>query len=959
MGGRATGVVHFRGLTPQNAGVASGFGRKLLDYVLEPVRAGRVRSNWATRTLEDGTVVSAAFTGNMSIVTIVSPRAASAAVEEVDVDLWIPRGFVLYPASNDAPRGWGLPIVQVTSDDHTPYDPINRAPGLDTARWTEDGALGQVLLSAVPTAGYPDEDDTIVPLIFHATVALHPEDDFAQPELGAVYAAYRIEFADFTAQSPDAGAAEQLAIETNKRVVFEAVNDHRVSIGRDPIALPIRGLYDGAQTAAEIMHASHTLGHFSATFPNPYQTAEDRLTKEGFRSYIPNGESDSRNHNHGENAIANALTATNIGTDPDGQPIYDIVPGGDINGADAFDGWLASPPHLAQIESTVFDKGFATTTVGFKHAFATQHFMHHTQWVSCGNRFWRSENAEIPVLSWFGFASLNLAWETWPVALDNSSPFTPPTDPFTILTPLRDSDDKLFWLRYHYANETDASLDFRNATVPALDGRIFMRGRAIAVVPHDGWVWAAAIQKLDDPDTAGASIYRLIALTHEDDDQDVDTKTNGMTAKLRLWYVDIPAGDFLSANPQSTIRSVYGDENEGFPWDQVNSPYSWRGGDVIDVGTSDGSAPDLLKYDAQWVFNASGTKAICLRSFGEYADYADLYFPASLGTVNEPTTLQSTALELTIGGDASGSPSHALNWYGVPAGSTAQPVDVGDPFGDWLYITNPIAAGYDANGLVSFCMNTWLVNPAATTVAMSRVDRAQFTFTSDYDFAPIVINAGITYSRSIYRGWADAMPFVDMASVLDVQDQVVFGFGVIQRFEFPSATDPQQINPAWVPCWDGTSSPIQRAVVWRAGDLLSDRAFANPDGTVFSLRALCYQVSAGGSYLWIGAQLPLSQNRVLLPSYAAADSDWVASYVMQPQPSVLFRIVTDSTNCEFFLDVDWGCSPTPSSTLTTLLEGDAGCRGGWMTSSFADESELADMIGITGASPRTLYARAV
>ena len=53
------------------------------------------------------------------------------------------------------------------------------------------------------------------------------------------------------------------------------------------------------------------------------------------------------------------------------------------------------------------------------------------------------------------------------------------------------------------------------------------------------------------------------------------------------------------------------------------------------------------------------------------------------------------------------------------------------------------------------------------------------------------------------------------------------------------------------------------------------------------------------------------------------------------------------------------CVPSPTSTLTTLLEGDAACRGGWMQTSFAEEAALVDMLHITGENPRTLYARAV
>lgn len=958
--GRYTGVVRFRGVTPANANLANEWGRNLVHDIMQPVLAGKLRVNKGAVRLADGTEIRAQFNGTVPIVTILSPPAVEEEEAADKADLWIPKGFVVYPANDAAPRGWGLPVIQDTSHDRTQYSPQNLAPGLDTSRWTTAGALGQVLLTRVTNAGYADVADLIVPLIFHKTVALHPLPPWASPAEGTTWGAFRVEFVDFTAQSPSANGTQSAAISGNKRVVFEDVNTHRVGIGRDPISLPIRGLYDGGQTAAEIMSAASVLGHFSDRFPYPYQTAEDRLMKEGCRSYPIFGENNSRNHNHGENATANVQSATVIGIDPDGVPIYSVVPGPAISGQAAFDSWLGSPPHLAMIESTAFDKGFAYTTIGFKGAFATQHFNHTTQWVECGNRFWQSSHAEIPPLSFFGFASLNLAWETWPVAMDNSNPAAPATDPLIVLTPLRDSSDKQFWLRYHYANETDASLDFRNLTVPALDGRIFMRGRAIAIVPNDGWVLAAAIQKYDSPDADALNVYRLIALVHHEFDQPGDQQTYGMTSYLRIWWCDITWDGFVEANPQSIIRGIYGSEDEGFPWDVVNSPYSWRGGDLVDVGTSTGSDRDLLKYASQWVFNAEGTKAACLRDFGKYHDYSALFLPSSDGVVSVPNGMAASALELTLTGNAFNPLTNSIRWLGVADGNTPQAFDAGDPFGDWFILTEVLAVGYDANDILSFCMNCRIVNPFSTTESMSNIALGQYIFTGDYTYAPPTppLDA-IKYSRQIAQPWRDTLPFVNYPSVVDVRDQVVVTFGITQRFQFANSTDPASINPDWIACWDGTSSPVGKVTVRREGNILSDLPFSNPDGTVFSLYALCYQISATFTVIWIGAQLPLSQNAMVLPSYATHGDDWIAAYVVQPQPSVLYRITAVSNDCQYFFDVDWSCSPTPASTLTTLLEGDAGSRGGWMGSSFADQSDLAALASIPGSGARFLYARAV
>ncbi|HSX21501.1 MAG TPA: hypothetical protein VLE97_01850 [Gaiellaceae bacterium] len=962
MARRHAGIARFRGLNPDNSELTTREGRRLLGHVMRKVEAG-VAHPKLTKQLPDGTILVAQFDGTTPMVTVIQPQQPVERPRAPDkADLFIPKGFVLYPANNAVPSGWGLPIVPNADPDIGPYDKTNRAPGLDLTRWTEGGALGQVLVTRETGGGYAEKDaDLVIPLLYAPDVALRPLPGFTLAEPGSVFAAFRIEFADFTAQSPSAGAVEQANLVLQKRYIFENVNTKRTSVGRDPIALPIRGLYDGAQTAAEIMFATDVLGHFSAAFPWPYQTAEDRLAKEGFRSYGIVGESNSRNHNHGENAIATALSATETGLDPDGTPIYDIVPGPDIDGPTAFAGWLASPPHLAMMIATQFDKAFATTTVGFKGAFATQHFNHHTQWIETGNRFWRSSNADVPTLSWFAPPQLNLAWETWPVAIDNSSPTTPPSsDPLIILSQLTDvAGDHLFWLREHYGQETVAvngnDLDFRNLTVPAYDSRIFCRGRAIAIVPNDGWVWAASIIKYDSPDSNLDNVYRLVALTHQESDQPGDQKVNGMTRYLRVWYCDLPNDAFLPSNPHCSIKGIFGSESEGWPWDRVDSPFSWQGGDMIDLATTD---LDSLKYASQWVFNAAGDRAVCLRDKGVYTDYAGLYVSEFQASMAQANGLPPIALELVFGGNAFNPLTTTLNRFAAPVGETPQDLDVGDPFGPWKIITTPLAAGYGAADQLRFCFVTSLINPFNTNPHESSTYRASFEFSDDYDFAP-ADTTGIRFSTAIARPMDDELlPFVYMPSCLDVRDEVVLCYGIIQRYkvepDFSSGA-----NEEFDACWIGTSNPNIRIMGWRNGTRVIDDSYGNPDGTVYSLYALCFQTSPGGSYYWIGMQLPLSQSQMMLPSYARSGEDWMLSYVMQPQPDVLYRVVTPSTDCDIFSDSDTSCSPTPASTLTTLLEGHASCRGGNTTSSLGNSAAIADMTQTTGAGARFLYARSV
>ena len=625
--------------------------------------------------------------------------------------------------------------------------------------------------------------------------------------------------------------------------------------------------------------------------------------------------------------------------------------------SEAVAAWLASPEHLANIESTVYDKAFTSTFLGFKRAFAIQEFVHRTQWVSCGNRTWQSMHAEIPVISWFGFQSLNLAWETWPAAMDNSSPTTPPSDPLIILTNLVDSGDGLFWLRYRFASEgaNNATFDYRNAAVPALDGRLFCRGRAFAVAPNGGLIWAAAVQKYESPDSDADNRYRVIILAHHEADQPSDQKTNGMTRYLRVWWCDLPNDSAVPFNPHSTIRGVYGDEDEGWPWDVTNSPYSWRGGTLLDVANS-GSSVDRLKYAAQWVFNAAGTEAVCLRDAGEYADFADLYVGASQGSVSVPNGTVPCEVRMTLSNDLFSDLTATLSFAALPTGATPQNFDVGDPSGPWHVITYPIAVGYSAGDVRTYCAKTMLVNPFNVNPNEPSRYYQSFSFVTNYDYAPSDYHVGTRFSSAVARDDNGRLPYCHEPSVLDIRDQVIAAFGVIQFYEFDGTV--QRANPDFEACWNGTSNPVCKVTFYRAGAALSTREFANPDGTVFSLFAFCYQTSPAGSHLWIGTQLPLSQNSMLLASYARSGTDWFASYVVQPQASMLYRITSGSSDCDIYTDLDMSCAPTPSSTLTTLLEGDASCRGGWMQASFADEAALADLMQIPGSHPRVLYARA-
>lgn len=120
---------------------------------MESVKLGGITQGVRRRVLDDGTVVEARFDGTTPTVTVLSgPSTATKPSGRIRAATWIPRGFVLYPVSDESVKGWGVPVVNDlgTMD---PYAATNLAPGVDTTRWTQGGPLGQVLLTQVPELG--------------------------------------------------------------------------------------------------------------------------------------------------------------------------------------------------------------------------------------------------------------------------------------------------------------------------------------------------------------------------------------------------------------------------------------------------------------------------------------------------------------------------------------------------------------------------------------------------------------------------------------------------------------------------------------------------------------------------------------------------------------------------------------------------------------------------------------
>lgn len=925
----------------------------------------------------DGVEITTLWTGGQMIATITVPAVTAETVEVLSA-IWIPRGFVLYPANAAVRTGWGLPIQQIVdggagagAGTFTPYDDINTAPGLDITRWTAGGPLGQVLLTHDVDAGYPKDEQgnddptfAFLPLMYSLEggpaipVDENGDPQYTVPATVPGWGAFRLEFEPYRAGFPLGDGAVAF-----KRGIFERANEHRVSIGRDPLFMPPRGRFDSAQISADVMQAVAVLGHFSERFPPTYRCPDDRAMKDGLTSAgiaFVGHPPDSRNSNTFENVTATAFPPTPVlSVDPNGIDIVSIPnPGPDVTADAAWNAWITSPIHRAAIEAEALDMrdGRAgITQVGWRANYAAQHFLPFDQWIACGNRTWPSKYPEVPVVSWMGFPSLNLAWETLPV-----DPIAEGFDPFAQV--------------YEFAADpagvplTAVQISWDGVVrQSSLTRNVYMRGRCIAMAPRNGLVWAAAVQKhtpLDAP-----VFYRLVILSHHIDDQPLDP-TYGVTAYLRVWWVDMPDVLAFAADPQSFIRGEYGTENEGFPWDDINSDFSWRGGLLLNVS---GGIRDRLKYDAQWVFDSEGRNAVCLRAIGKYADYNALHAnPISPYTYREADTLQDSAaltLALTDSGDGLAA---AIHHFAAPAAShavTCEVFNVADMTG------RVIAAGYDENDALKFAFKFVAVVPFGfpnfDAFGVSRQRYGMFGFSTDYDWTPpcnwftgplIKFHDAIRPTSQQEAAGEYGVNCTVRAVIADVRDEIVLAVGVppyaqIVQVDGPPITFTAQINPKFEPCWVENDTEFVSVRVWRRGALLGEQFFPNPDAAVPNSdpEQICY--ASNTTEYRKALFLPWTANMLVLPSYVTDGADWIINYGVVPQSQGCW-FDPDASPPDHCAASGESCRPLLTTILTRRAEPGIH-RGGFSYSSIGTHQHLADLTQTPGTKPRFLYARVV
>lgn len=365
-----------------------GLARKLVGGLLE---SGVPQRQWR---LDDGSTIHALIVDGLPKVTIAQP-AASAAGRPPTAALWLPRGFVVVPASSAAPRGTGLPVVLQGTD---PYARENLEPGLDMARWTPGGPHNQVLLSLDDDAGWPPAWLQAAPVGYGVrgpSAALPPSWDGRPAPLRATWQAYRPRYADFVAHYNDDPAAA-------RRTLFEAVNAYRDAHAVAKAYLMPRGFYRPAEVLSYLMEAN---GLAQGGYPPGYQTTAERLAKDGPWSA----------------AEAKELVATG------GTP------------AQVLAAWDAA--HAAELQWQA-DKVPTFLDVGYRAGHWALVAQPREQWILAGRRSFESIEAQLPPISWDAPPALNLGWTTFPITHHHRSIWAPP--------PLVGADGT-FWLKYYSA----------------------------------------------------------------------------------------------------------------------------------------------------------------------------------------------------------------------------------------------------------------------------------------------------------------------------------------------------------------------------------------------------------------------------------------------------------------------------------------------------------------------------
>ncbi len=843
-----------------------------MGEVLAAAEFNHLQQNERTVSLPDGTRIRARWDGTMNIVEIVLADKPPPEPEVGPYNLWVPRGFVVYPAFHSSPAGYGLPVVPQGSN---PYSNVNLAPGTNTARWTAGGPCGEVLLTADTKTGYPVNRLPVpVPLLFQP--GLGPvftwdgQGSFDNRRFESPWTPYRLE-QDQTVQR---FADENIG---NQRALFEGLNALRASSGQSPLSLNPRGYAHPAQIMTSIMLTTGSTDETSAAYPITYRTHADRLTKDGYASVWMNASFPSFTRTDVANAYEFRALASSA--------------------AEALALWSADATLHTQLLQNMGTAGFAD--VGFRGGYWCLNMVVRDRWIEAGNCSWQSSDPDLPAVSWFGFAGVNLAWDTYPAVFNLDDPDHPLTPIYSFTSTFGDC-----WLNYtRKPAPTTPDLE------PGMSRHVFMRGRAIALAPNGGLVWGATIQNDNGVDY-------LIALIHHPEDQPADFTTNGWTRYLKVWWCILPQRTHLRADPSRTICGT-----------DPTDVYAWKGGQLIDVGhmpppSSGGTIPpdatSALKMASQWKFSPNGRKAICLRDYGLYMDYSSLFGVIGIQT---QTGLSPRAVELTFAISGSGVNTTVL-FYDYTTGRNAPFRQIHsvpgttDPVVGNLYEgpVAPFAVDYDGVGNIIYAFVGWLYPTSSAafepTYTYAGIGNFDAKYPTDLKFLAL---QGARYKTA-------TVDFVPTGIVCtDLRDGVFTCEGVHPRTDINGGA----IDAA---CYPFTESPVHGVRMARRGTQLDLSWYPCPDGVVFSLGSVCDN-AIGSTTVFV--ELPLAMSRTMQSYYANRYGQYVYSYTVAPVPQAV-TVLNDAPD-----DPTCGCRLEIHQILTdshTLDYSEVAPRGGHTSS---------------------------
>lgn len=860
-----SGWVRFRypeGYSPP--GELLQFGRLKLGELMASGRMLNLQQMRREFHLPDGSFVQVQFDGTTPIITITPSTLGGKKTDQTTV-LWIPRGFIVYPAWSDARGGVGLPVIQ---DGDNPYTAENLAPGDVRDRWTVGGVCGEVLISRDKDAGYPTDPIRVTtPLLFHPTKGpglLWKGDgmyDTQAPE--GNWTTYRIEFELPQLHFPNDNPADALAL-------YEQLNQVRTSAGVTPFYLTPRGLAKKAEIAASILLTAGSTVDYSASYPPTYQHSYDRLTKEGVTANMQNV----------------AYTSWNRG---DGLPMFELR--SNAGGATAaLAEWMADPDLSAVIQVDMGAGAFANT--GSRGGYLCATVEEYTGWLGAGNIAFYPGDKQLPILTWYGFASMNQAFETFPCIFDTPHWDTAPLVPFMNFTNANGD----CWLNY-----TRSATPTVSDVEPAMSRHIFSRGRRLAIAPNGGLVWGACWQTFNDND-------RLIAVIHHPEDQP-GSLLDGMTRYVRVWWCDVPKRANLRGDPQAIIAGTDPDDAWG-----------WKGGTLVDIGVmpapSRGAAAtgavNSLKYTAGWRFSPDGSKAACLRDYAGVQDYGHAYIPPgsggplyqSLSFINPRTvelffTASPTALDVThtfhdyVAGQ-NNAPIN-LNQRGIPLTGDSIPETFTTLYDRGL---TPVAVDYDEDGNLLYAYVNRLVTMQPAIFTYKDVGYA-----APFEFIYYGVGNGAitrsdqlsyrTYGYNGFKYLSSQYATLNLA-VADVRSGSFATMTQAPWFDYaqPAASDP--------PCLYFTSAPVLGVQQFQRGVASPVQWMANPDGYIPHVFDDCRPPGATDSIL----VLEDPPSAALQVYYARRFDDEVFSAQFAPTP-MASRWLSAAPS-----DADCGCGIT-------------------------------------------------